>query len=87
MEAWGCSEAQPQELGTPCGQALKERWSQLWKWNPARIICRSELGQFLAFPGVPLRYTPGYHPGAPSALRRFGTTQGKSVLPGLFEDD
>jgi hypothetical protein len=28
------SEAEPQELATPCGQALKERWSQLWKWDP-----------------------------------------------------
>jgi len=23
---------------------------------------------FYTFPGVPLRFTPGYHPGAPSAL-------------------
>jgi len=23
-----------------CGQALKERRSRLWKWNPARLICR-----------------------------------------------
>jgi hypothetical protein len=27
------------------------------------------LVDFYAFPGVPLRYTPGYHPGAPSALK------------------
>src|SRR5258707_650959 len=35
------SEAEPQESATPCGQALKERRSRLWKWNLARLICRS----------------------------------------------
>ena len=35
------------ESATPCGQALKERRSRLWKWNPARLVCRaSELGRF-----------------------------------------
>jgi len=41
------------------------------KRNPARLICRSfRAGSiFYAFPGAALRSTPGYLPGAPSALK------------------
>jgi hypothetical protein len=67
----GWSEAEPQESAIPWGQALKERLSPLGKWNPARIICRSYRAPsiFYLFPGAPLRCTPGYLPGAPSALK------------------
>jgi hypothetical protein len=34
-------------LATPCGQALKERLSQLWKWTPLdSSAAPSELGGF-----------------------------------------
>jgi hypothetical protein len=60
----GWSEAEPQESARSRGQALKERWSRLWKWNPARLICRPfRAGSvFYAFPGVPLRSAASLHP-------------------------
>ena len=68
----GWSEAEPQESAMSCGQALKERRSGLWKWNPARLVCRpfragSVFMHFLGF-RFAHRFAPPqlgfYHPGA-----------------------